>query len=164
MINYQELTNRIKDTFSDDWLTPSQTKIYRKLINGYKTHKIINIYGKPGVGKTFLGWNLNEKFHPDSTYTKDIEASSAKSIVILDDYRYTKNEIRKLFPIMQFNNISKIFLITSSKAQDDIVSLELKFTENDRKAFKHNIFVNLCIKFEAEKPNWNMHNLIKNNL
>lgn len=161
-MNYQDLTNRIKNKFSEDWLTPSQNKIFRKIIDGYKTHKIINIYGKPGVGKTFLGWNLNRSL--DSTYTKDINTDDLKKIVILDGYSHTKNEIRKLLPIMQFKNISKIILITSSKAQDDIVALELKFIEDDKKKFKSNIFKQLGLRFENEKADYNMHNLIKNNL
>lgn len=161
-MDYQDLTNRIKTNFSAEWLTPSQNQIFTKILEGYKAHKIVNIFGKPGVGKTFLGWNLNRVLA--STYTKDIKVDNLCSIVILDDYSHTKNEIRQLLPIMQFQKISKIILITNMKALDDVVSLELKFNEDDKMKFKSNIFKNLGLRFENEKEAYNMHGLIKNNL
>ena len=161
-MNYQELTNRIKANFTEEWLTPSQQQIFLKLLNGFKTHKIVNVYGKQGVGKTFLAWNLSAKL--EATFTRTLDINSSEELIVLDDYKHSRSDIRHLFSHIQLRKISKVFIFTSLKAQDDIVSFELNFTEQDKKIFKSNIYRYLGINFAKETPNDNMHKLIKNNL
>lgn len=161
-MNYQELTNRIKETFSEEWLTLSQRELYEKLVYGYKTHKVLNVYGKQGVGKTFLAWNLSRKMN--GIYTNNLEIDVVGKIVILDNYKNSRTDIRNLFTFIQLSRIIKIIVITNAKAQDDIVSLELKFTDQDKKIFKANLFRHLFLNFLKEGSEDNMHQLIKNNL
>jgi len=161
-MDYITLNNRIKDLFDESWLTESQQAIYKMIIKRYRTHEMVNIYGEPGTGKTFLGWNIAETMK--GVYTKDINDTSSETLVVLDNWSYKKQDVRAILPIMKFNCIKKVIVITEKEVRDDIVSLELLFTDSDRKIFKHNLWEKFNLDFVKEKDNDNMHSLIKANM
>ena len=159
-MNYIELTNNIKENYTVDWLTPSQAQLYEKLTKKFKVHKIINIYGSIGVGKTFLGWNLADYF--DGNYAQKIESLESNNINILDNCSNNRNFVRSLLPIMVQKSIKKIFVITDNQVRDDYVSFELKLSNEDKKVFKHNLWEKFDLNFTKDKND--MHSLIKFNI
>lgn len=161
-MDYITLNNRIKDIFNEDWLTDSQREVYKTVLEKYQTHKIINIYGDSGTGKTFLGWNIAKAM--SASYTSSIEDNELKAIVVLDNWSHKKQDVRNILPIMHLNGIKKVILITEKKVKDDVISLELLLTESDKVKFKNNLWKNFNLVFEKERLNDNLHSLIKANI
>ena len=161
-MDYITLNNRIKELFTEEWLTTSQKNIYTTILNKFKTHKIINIFGEPGTGKTFLGWNIAKTMA--ASYTSNIEETGLQNIVVLDNWSHKKQEVRNLIPTMHLKGINKLILITEKEVKDDIIRLELLLTEDDKKIFKNNLWKNFDLKFDKEKKSDNLHSLIKQNL
>lgn len=161
-MSYYMLINNIKDKFDLTWLTPSQRSIYDLITQKFISHKIINIYGQPGTGKTFLAWNLEK--HYGAIKVSNIDDVENASVVIIDDYGHKKTDIRALLQEMFFKNIEKIIVITEKKADDDILCLFLDFTSEDRKVFKNNLWKHFNFDFSNEKEEYNMNSLIKYNL
>ncbi len=58
------LEARIRDRLDIEWLTPSQKAVWEAVqrFDG-PPHRVINIYGAEGTGKTFLGWLLERIAH-----------------------------------------------------------------------------------------------------
>lgn len=161
-MDYITLTNRIKEIFNENWLTDSQNNIYKIVLLKYQTHKIVNIFGEVGTGKTFLGWNIAKAM--SASYTSNIEDVGLKSIVVLDNWSHKKQDVRNILPIMHLNGIKKVILLTEKEVKDDIVSLELLLTENDKTKFKNTLWKHFDLKFDKEKANHNLHSLIKANI
>ena len=159
-MTYLELINIIKKNYDKSWLTPSQFNIYGKLTTKFNAHKIINIFGTSGVGKTFLGWVLSEYFQ--GCYAQKTEELESNKVNILDNYSFKKQKIRALLPLLKIQSVPKILVITDKKVQDDITSLELVFDFEDKAKFKNNLWKHCQFVFNKEKND--MHSLIKFNL
>lgn len=161
-MNYLDLTNQIKTKFSAEWLTPSQKDVLDTLTKKFTAHKTINIYGRPGTGKTFLAWNLAKVM--GATYALDIEAPGLGARVILDNCKHAKHQYRTMLLTMHLKGVTKLVLITDKKIPDDITSLELSLTDADKQKFKNNLWKLCDMRFTKEKPDYNMHALIKFNV
>jgi hypothetical protein len=162
MSKYIELQNRIKTEATLEWLTPSQKAIYENVTKGLKTHKIVNIYGAHGVGKTFLGWIL-AKEHEAEYFASHDDLQSAL-VAVLDNFDSDRRKVRRLRAQMHSLDIRQLFLITHRKVEDEIPAFELQFTEADRTQFKRNLFLFLDFQVVKEEETDNMHDLIMANI
>ncbi len=59
------LEQRIRDRLTPEWLTPSQQRVWEQLHRFHgPPHRVVNVYGPPGVGKSFLGWLMQREGTP----------------------------------------------------------------------------------------------------
>lgn len=151
---YINILNKIKEKSSLEWLTDSQKEIFNKCKEFLiPPNKIINIFGREGTGKTFVGWILNKE--NIGVYIPSIkEIISKQKVLIIDNCDYSRKFIRRLRNTLRLKRINHAILITRHRAEDDIPAFQLELTEDDIKIFKHNLFFELNIRIsEVEGKN-----------
>jgi len=163
MRTYTQLLNELKIKADSKWLTPSQQDIFRLISDHFQTHKLINIYGKEGSGRTFLAWMLQS--HQSWTHVLDIEEWPVNcSKIVIDNYPSDKQAVRKIRSEIIANNSQQAIVITTKPAEDDIPQLELRLTQYDVQFVKSNLYQFLDVQIKNEDDSWNLHELILNNI
>jgi len=165
MSKYIEFVNKVKEKCDQSWLTPSQKRAFKLIKNKSTNHRVINIFGKEGVGKTFLGWVLEKE--NISKYFVDGESIESKDNVVItvDNFPSSRNEHRDFRRRMGMMGIKKAILITKPFAiSDDVKKIEITFNDEDKQQFKSICSRKLRIQFKDESPNYNMHELLKKNI
>lgn len=143
---YIEKINEIKTKLNKDWLTVSQGKTFSQCKEFLNSHyKLINLYGKEGTGKTFIGWVLNKEKIGKYYSTVNKVEDNQKSIII-DNCDYNRQFARDLRNKLRLKKIKHALLITRYRVEDDIPAFCLNITEDDIKIFKHNLFIYLNMK------------------
>lgn len=61
MNRFVDILNRIRQNANLQWLTPSQQIVHRLLNERLAFLDEVNLWGAHGVGKTFLGWVLQDR-------------------------------------------------------------------------------------------------------
>ena len=140
---YIDILNQIKEKYTYDWLMPSQSAIY-DMINNFigPPHKIINVYGKEGSGKTFLGWVLNQKgigkyFPSLDDLTDNVE------IAIIDCTQYDRDFVRGLRNRLWSKHVRQAIILTRYRAEDSIPSFALDLNEDDIRVFLKGIYFDI---------------------
>lgn len=153
---YIEKINEIKTKLNKDWLTVSQGKAFSQCKEFLNSHyKLINLYGKEGTGKTFIGWVLNKekigKYYSNVNKVEDNQKS-----IIIDNCDYNRQFARNLRNKLRLKKINHSLLITRYRVEDDIPAFCLNITEDDINIFKHNLFIYLNMKVSDinEKNLW----------
>lgn len=165
MSEYIEFINKVKNKSEREWLTPSQQRAFNIIKKKSSNHRIVNIFGKEGVGKTFLGWILEKegvsKYFVDS---ESVEDPNSETITV-DNFPPNRSDHRDFRRRMGLMGIRKAILITKPFAiPDDIKKIEIEFDEEDRKQFKSTCTRKLRVQFQDEEENDNMHELLKKNI
>lgn len=151
---YIDILNQIKTHYALDWLTPSQRKVYDEFVAFLgPPHKVVNIYGKEGVGKTFLGWVLDKqglaKYFPS---LEDVTANH--SVVIIDNAAHKRDLVRGLRNTLRDKHIHQAIIISRYRAEDSIPCFQLELTDDDVQVFKSNLFRHLDVKVpDGDFPN-----------
>ena len=160
MSEYIEVINRIKKNFSKDWLTPSQMQAFEKLKTFLSPpHRVINIFGEKGAGKTFLGWVLQKEGVGTYIYSYEDLIESQRSL-ILDNYSNRRKLVRGIRNDLEIKNIGNIVILTRHAAEDDIPRIEVGLTKDDIRVAKANLY-RIDIKV-TDNSITNMWELIKN--
>jgi hypothetical protein len=153
MNRYIEIQNQIKRKADINWLTDSQKKQYNNCVEFLNTyHKIINLYGKEGTGKTFIGWILYKE-QIATYYSSMNQVEDKKNCIIIDNYKSDRRNIRNLRNILKFKGISHVIVITRYKAEDDIPSFCLSIESEDLNRFKHNLNIHLDLDIRGLNNN-----------
>jgi len=158
MSKYIELINQIKEKSTSDWLTHSQRDIFSQLSSRYQTHKVINLYGSEGVGKTFVSWICHKELN--FLHTMDISDVRNVNTVVLDNFGNSRSQARSLRPLMKQNGIGRVIVLTRQRVPDDIVHLELELDEDDVKEFCHNLYMQFNIQFQGSIFHTNLRDMI----
>jgi len=161
-MNYYDFINKVKENYSVEWLTPSQQAVFQMISQVYKFHEIINVYGHVGVGKTFLSWVIEKEL--SGFYIDNISEMEDSGLLIIDNCSNRRKNIREIIQESMLYEIDNIIIITDKKANDDIFSIELSLTDEDKTCFKNNLWRQFNLNFEHESPECNLHNLIKSNI
>lgn len=126
--------NQIKSNRIPEWLTPSQQEAFFKVKTALRTPSTVNLFGRVGVGKTFLGWTLAHELNffylSDPVLIKTI-TSNQYSGLILDNCRADRQTHRELLKILQFQNINKAVFISRQMIKDYTQFVELNLTDSD---------------------------------
>lgn len=120
-------------------LTPSQTSARNAILNAIQTwEKQINLWGNPGVGKTFLVHSLHHcadllYFPNPSCYDAQV---SRDSVVAIDNAPHTRQEARRLYDRIRwgqkdYTGPRNVILITREPIDDAVRRIELTLTDTD---------------------------------
>ena len=121
-------------------LTPSQTLARDAILNSVQMwEQQINLWGNPGVGKTFLAHSLHYRaelvyFSDPSRYDAQV---SSDSVVAIDNAPSARQEARQLHNNIRwgdrdYTGPANVILITRQPIDDDIRKIELRLTNTDR--------------------------------
>ena len=130
-------------------LTASQQaacQFLRQEIGDYQQR--INLWGPPGIGKTFLVHHLHQ--YADGLYFLSTESClateiSPKSAVIIDNAPSDRSLTRSIFGEVLWAGASSVILVTRQPIDDAVRRIELELTDRDmgqiegvmRKLFSH---------------------------
>src|SRR5687768_5107459 len=98
-IMQNSVSERIRDRLSVDWLTASQRSVWDALrqFDG-PPHRVINVFGSEGSGKTFLGWLMEREQYATYTHWAQKPTPSLPRLVFDDApaSRTAERDIRSL--------------------------------------------------------------------
>ena len=145
------LEARIHDRLTIDWLTPSQKRVWEAMQRfGGPPHRVINVYGAEGTGKTFMGRFLER--HGYSTYHvwPDIQ-KPLLSRLTLDDVIADRSTTRSVRPLVDTYGIQQIILLSRMRVDEKAMpAFELHVTEVDIESFRANLYRYLHIAIPEE--------------
>ena len=135
------LEERIRDRLSPDWLTPSQKAVWEAIhrFDGLP-HRVINVDGIEGTGKTFLGWLMEREKH--ATYG----LWSAPPIPILprlalDNAATDRFVTREVRPLVDKLGLRQIILLSRTRVDEPSMPVfELRVIEDDLDCFRANLY------------------------
>ena len=141
---------------TNETLTASQQAVCQSLrqeIGDYQQR--INIWGTPGVGKTFLAHYLHhcvEGLYFSSAENCPNTEVSPNSVVIIDNAPHDRSLARLIFGDMLWAGASSVILVTCQPLDDVVRRIELVLTDRDmaqiegvmRKLFGHFPTDDLC--------------------
>src|SRR5437763_6537342 len=106
------LEARIRDRLDIKWLTPSQQTVWEAIqhFDGLP-HRVINIYGPEGTGKTFMGWFLERMNHSTYRLWPNMQKPLLPRLTLDDALsdRATPRDVRPLLGIYGSEPISFLF-------------------------------------------------------
>jgi hypothetical protein len=154
----QVLEERIYDRMTVDWLTPSQRSgwVWLQRFDG-PPHRVVNIYGVEGSGKTFLGRLLARIHHSSYRIWPDTRSPSLPRMTI-DDIVPDRTTTRSVRPLVDKYRIQQIILLSRARVDERAMpAFELQITEEDWERFAANLFKYLQIVVpEIEYRNYKM--------
>ena len=124
---------------TEETLTPSQTSARNAILNAIQMwEKQINLWGNPGVGKTFLGHSLHHcaelvYFSDPSRYDAQV---SQDSVIAIDNAPSIRQEARRLYDKIRwgdkdYTGPANVILITREPIDDAVRQIELMLTDTD---------------------------------
>jgi hypothetical protein len=146
--NRTELENQIKLLADISWFTPSQQDLYNNLIPFLSSfHKVINIYGLQGVGKTFFAHVLCKAKLVDFISSPD-QLRPANLPLAIDNANFDRMAVRGIRNEARRFEIKQVILITRYRAEDSIPVFALELLPKDLEVFRSNLFRNLNLKIK----------------
>jgi len=140
------LEARIRDRLDVTWLTPSQKVVWEAIqhFNG-PPHRVINIYGAEGTGKTFIGWLLERMNHSTYHVWLDVQRPLLPRLT-LDDVFPDRMTARDLRPLVDKYGIQQIILLSRMRVNERAMpTFELHVTDDDLESFRANLYRHLQI-------------------
>lgn len=142
----ESLTARIRDRLGVNWLTPSQKQVWEQIqrFDG-PLHRVINVYGAAGTGKTFLGWLMERlNYATYSTWTKPSKPLLPR--LVLDDMIPDRSHTRNLRSLVDQYHIQQVILLSRHRVDElAMPAFEVKITEDDMDVFRANLYRHLEI-------------------
>lgn len=117
-------------------LTTSQQAVCEFLHQAIEDYQQrINLWGSPGVGKTFLAHYLHhsaEGLYFFSSEDCPITGISPNSVIIIDNAPSDRSLARSIFGDMLWAGASSVILVTRQPIDDAVRRIELALTDRDR--------------------------------
>lgn len=135
---------RLRDRLSLLWLTPSESAVWDQVQQfDAPPHRVINVYGSEGTGKTFLGWVMErEKYASYSSWGQKMAPVLPRLVV--DDAPSDKISSREFRPLIDKLGIKQIILLTRARVDERAMpAFELKVEDQDLEHFGANLFRHL---------------------
>lgn len=146
MGNLESITARIHDRATIDWLTPSQKAVWN-FVNEFDgpPHRVINIYGFEGTGKTFLG-RLMEREHYATYMLWNHPPEPQFPRLVIDNARSDRASTRDMRPLVDDLNLKQIILLSRTRVDEpSLPAFELRVLDEDIEAIKANLYRHLHI-------------------
>ena len=147
------IEQRIRDRLSVDWLTPSQRHVWEQLHRFHgPPHRVVNVYGPRGSGKSFLGWLIQREGY--ATYSKwSDEHHPVHPRLTLDNAPADREASRSVRPLTDTLAIRQIILLSRERVDEpDLPAFGLAVTEDDLDHFRANLYRHLGIIIPEVKP------------
>lgn len=161
----ETLNQRIQDRLSIEWLTPSQRKVWEQLhqFNG-PPHKVINVYGGRGSGKSFLGWLLQREGHASYGNWSGLHLSPPTlPRLTLDNAVTDRASTRSIRPLITDWGIKQIILLSRQKVDEpDMPTFFLQVTPQDMEYLRANLWRYLNITLHEETDSLDYSRVIEN--
>lgn len=123
--------NAVKTACTLNWLTPSQAQAWRDLHNRLLLGDVVNLYGPPGSGKTFLAWLLVKLDYAIYNPLLTSNPSKAKLLPIVDNYPFTREAYRDLLKRLSFGGYAQAVVLTRVPIHDYCFHVPLALNELD---------------------------------
>lgn len=150
-----QIENQIKSLSDASWFFPSQTAIYREIIPFLgELHRVINLYGSQGVGKTFLAHVLCKENRTDYVPSSELLRTATKPLII-DNAPFDRTFVRGIRNQMRRFNLPQVILITRYRVEDTVPAFALNLTSDDVLLFRANLFRH----FDLRLPDCTVPNL-----
>ena len=155
------LEQRIRDRLSTDWMTPSEQQVWEQLhrFDG-PPHRVVNIFGPSGSGKSFLGWLMERERY--ATYGH--WASQPKPVLprlVLDSAYTDQASTRALRPLVDEYGIHQIILLSRHRVDERAMPVfELQITADDLECVCGNLYRYLDLIVPASRGYRNYHDAI----
>lgn len=135
MSNLVNRLNGIKRICTLDWFTPSQLQAWKQLQLSIPFREVINLYGPPGSGKTFMAWVFTRQ--EGATYIPNIETlktagENCTAIPVIDNVHPTRHSFRTALKYLSFQKHKQGIVITQEAIPDDCYRVALVCTTQDR--------------------------------
>jgi len=146
MGNLESISARIRDRASIDWMTPSQKAVWN-FVNEFDgpPHRVINIYGFEGTGKTFLGWLMERERYATYMLWSHTPKPQFPRLVI-DNARTDRASTRDMRPMVDDLNLKQIILLSRTRIDEpSLPAFELRVMDEDIEAIKANLYRHLRI-------------------
>jgi len=142
MSDFVRILNSIKTHWDLSWLTPSQQQCLAELQASLRVPGSINLFGKHGVGKTFLAWAVAREnglaYFPHPALFEQAEIVDAEGVII-DNCLPGRIEHREVLKVLQLRGIKRSILITTELIHDYIHYCELTLTPDDMQKVLSNL-------------------------
>jgi hypothetical protein len=146
MGNLEAISARIRDRATVDWMTPSQKAVWN-FINEFDgpPHRVINIYGFEGTGKTFLGWLMErERYATYMLWNQHPKPQFPR--LVIDNARSDRASTRDMRPMVDALNLKQIILLSRTRVDEpSLPAFELRVMDDDIEAIKANLYRHLRI-------------------
>lgn len=126
MSDWLKLLAELKQRNPTEYLTPTQKVVHDKLCNSLNFPEWINLYGKHGVGKTFVAWSVARAIggqHIPSPLSLE-NLKYGDNILLIDNAPYQESSVRKILAKCDLLGAKAIVFITRQP-----VSLPMKRVE-----------------------------------
>lgn len=153
----ENIAKRIRDRIAVEWLTPSQKQVWDRIhqFSG-PPHRIINIYGAEGTGKSFLGWLMEREGY--ATYCKWPSVSTpGLSRLVIDNAPFSREKARELRPLVDKTpGLQQIILLSRVRVDEQAMpAFELQLTDEDWDYFRANLYRHMQLTVaESSLPNF----------
>jgi len=146
MLLRTEVENEIKALSDVTWFLPSQAVVYQELLPFLGgLHRIVNLYGTQGTGKTFLTHVLCKEARVDYVPSPDLIQSASHPLVI-DNAPFTRTAARGMRNQMRRFNLQQVILVTRYRVEDDVPAFALNLTTEDVRCFRAILFRHLDLR------------------
>ena len=136
-LTYHKHLLRLAET--DETLTSSQASVQDAILKAIRRREgNINLWGNPGVGKTFLAHYLHHRadlvyFSSPTCYDRQV---SSNSTVAIDNAPHTRQEARRLYDDIRwtgkdYSAVVNVILITRQPIEDAVYRIALTLTNAD---------------------------------
>ena len=141
------LNDRIRDRLSVDWLTTSQKNVWEAIrrFDG-PPHRVIDIFGPEGCGKTFMGWLMEREQYATYALWAQKPAPVLPRLIFdnAPSHRAAERGIRPL--VDSIPGLQQIILLTRTRVNEiAIPCFELRVTDEDWEHFRSNLFRHLSV-------------------
>lgn len=132
MNRFVEILNRIRQYANTTWLTPNQQATYNLLRERLNFLDEVNLWGKHGVGKTFLGWILQTQgLVVYAPRLEEVRENPLRCTIFLDNVGWRRREVREALRYCRRQGHEKVVLVTTEPVQDQMSTVELRLTNED---------------------------------
>ena len=137
MSKFIRVLNLIKTHWDVSWLTDSQRQCLEELQFQLRVPRTVNLYGKLGVGKTFLAWALVREsglvYFSHLTLFLQAEGMEKEedTAIIIDNCPSVRSQHRDVLKALDFRGVKRAVLITPTLIQDYVHYCELLLTRDD---------------------------------
>jgi hypothetical protein len=142
----EALQQRIRDRLSPEWLTPSERRVWEQVLRFHgPPHRVINVYGPRGSGKSFLGWLMQREGH--ATYGQWVgERRPVHPRLTLDNAPSDRASARSVRPLVDTLSIQQIILLSRQRVDEpSMPAFALEVTEDDLEHLRANLYRHLNI-------------------